>query len=117
MDLVVFKAAHPVHSHYDDFMASIIKNVLFNMDNHDAVLDSVDLARLIQDCSNQPTLVLVEMLLLLCTTLRGRTMLRGCNVYECLKRAHAESSDDLYREMVEKVVELLVRDEDPSCSA
>lgn len=107
--LAVFEAIK--NYSYDDFFASVCKNILFDTANHEAVLSSLDYTMLTSVSS--PSVTFLEMCLLLCTTLPGRTRLRECNLYEVLKQAHLESTDNTYREMVERVVEYLIRDEEP----
>lgn len=108
----VFDAVYNVRSMVvDDFVASITKNVLFNVDNHPHILQSFHPFNHLATIDN-PSPTIVEMMLLMCTTFPGRQALRQSNVYVKLKEAHMQSTDDEYRELVERVVELLIRDDE-----
>jgi len=56
-------------------------------------------------------LTLVETLLLLCTTYWGREQLRGAGTYQIVRAAHEEESNDNVSEHIERLVNLLQRDE------
>ncbi|KZV91485.1 DUF383-domain-containing protein [Exidia glandulosa HHB12029] len=58
-------------------------------------------------------LMLVESLLLLCTKRWGREFLRAHGVYEVIKVAHLAETDDNIAEHIERLVNLLKRDEPP----
>lgn len=109
MNMSVFEAVTKDCQDFELF-ASVTKNMLFNVDNHNLIIPVIDYQRLVS--IKEPSVTVVEMLLLLCTTFEGRKRLRECNVYENLKHAHLQSVDDDYRELVERVVELLIRDEE-----
>ena len=94
----------------DEHSMAVFKNLMFNVDNHNCILDVFPFDKLTSCDALSSTIV--EFLLLSCTTLQGRQLLRSKNVYQVLKDAHASSSDDEYRELIERVVELLIRDEE-----
>ncbi|KAH7093923.1 DUF383-domain-containing protein [Auriculariales sp. MPI-PUGE-AT-0066] len=56
-------------------------------------------------------LMLIETLLLLCTRRWARDFLRGKGVYEIIRPAHMVETDDKVRDHIERLVNLLKRDE------
>lgn len=56
-------------------------------------------------------LILVETLVLLCRTREGRDLLRSKGVYEIVKVAHKVERDEEVRIAIERLVNLLMRDE------
>ncbi len=56
-------------------------------------------------------LILVEVLLLLGTTRPGRELMRRRKVYPILREAHLAEKDEQIHETIERVVNLLARDE------
>ena len=58
-------------------------------------------------------LLLLETLLLLSSTLQGREKLRQVKVYPILQKMHLSEKDDLCIDQIEKVVDLIIRDEEP----
>ncbi|KAJ1553324.1 hypothetical protein HK096_008293 [Nowakowskiella sp. JEL0078] len=53
----------------------------------------------------------LESLLLLSSSYHGRTLLRARKVYPIVQRLHLVEVDDIARELIEKIVDLLMRDE------
>jgi hypothetical protein len=55
---------------------------------------------------------LVEILLLLCGTVNGRNKLRNVKAYDVVKKLHLIERDEDVQEMIERVVNMLMRDEE-----
>lgn len=55
----------------------------------------------------------IESILLLATARSGREVLRKNGVYPVLREAHLAVEDDDFREAVDRVVQVLMADEDP----
>ena len=53
----------------------------------------------------------LETLLILTTTRHGREVLRGCGVYPLIRECHLHVDDEGVREGVERLVQVLMRDE------
>lgn len=57
-------------------------------------------------------LALVEIILLMCGTLEGRDELRRFKAYDVIKKLHLQERDEDVQEMIERAVNMLMRDED-----
>jgi Domain of unknown function (DUF384) len=58
-------------------------------------------------------LALVETLVLLCGTRQGRDRLREVKAYDVIKKLHLQEKDEDVSEMIERAVNMLMRDEEP----
>lgn len=59
---------------------------------------------------------LVEILLLLTTTRRGREILRAKKVYPVVQKLHLQEKDENVHEVIERLVQMLCREEAPDGS-
>lgn len=58
-------------------------------------------------------ILLLESLILLCTSRQGRDKFRDIKVYALLQKMHLAEKDETVINEIEKVVDLLIRDEEP----
>lgn len=58
-------------------------------------------------------LALVEILVLLSGTRSGRDRLRSVKTYEVIKKLHLQERNENIQEMIERLVQMLMRDESP----
>ena len=56
--------------------------------------------------------MIIESIIALGTTYEGRVILREKDVYPIIRECHKHETDDFLRELMEKVVEYIIRDED-----
>ena len=87
----------------------------FDLDAQERLPDALQF--LPQTKRREPDAVLrlthIETLLLLCTTLWGRDYLRTHGVYEVVRALHEQDTNEAVSEHVERLVNLLKRDEGP----
>jgi hypothetical protein len=87
----------------------------FDLDAQEQLPDALQF--LPQTKQREPDAVLrlthIETLLLLCTTSWGRDYLRSHGVYEVVRALHEQETNDAVSEHVERVVNMLKRDEGP----
>jgi hypothetical protein len=85
----------------------------FDLDTQEQLPDALQF--LPQTKQREPDAVLrlthIETLLLLCTTLWGRDYLRAHGVYEVVRALHEQDTNEAVSEHVERLVNLLKRDE------
>ncbi|DAZ98890.1 TPA: hypothetical protein N0F65_002615 [Lagenidium giganteum] len=122
-------------------VASAIRNLSFDTDNHFFLYDQLDLPTKMQELLAGPEaltademvgmhpsvyrlgdkkmrehdrhvrMAAVECLLLLCTTRNGRNDLRRKKVYPIVRNAHLVEADEEVSEQIYKLVDFLIRDE------
>ncbi|OLL26115.1 Protein HGH1 [Neolecta irregularis DAH-3] len=102
--------------------ASCIKNILFDINEHEILLDERDSDGMPEECQLLPpdkkrdqddhiiTLHL-DSLLLLTSTVFGRDILRKRKVYPIIRELHSSSIDQSVKERVDRIVNLIMRDE------
>ena len=87
----------------------------FDLDTQEQLPDALQF--LPQTKQREPDAVLklthIETLLLLCTTLWGRDYLRSHGVYEVIRALHEQDTNEAVSEHVERLVNMLKRDEGP----
>lgn len=86
----------------------------FDQEEIDSMLLDIQLEYRFSPAEADPTIraIVLEVLLLLGTTRFGRDRLREKNVYPILREWHTQEPEEALQELLEKVVELLIRDEE-----
>jgi hypothetical protein len=116
---------HAALLEYDDEEDRLLTGIFSFLVNPQSEFDEEELDQMILDIQlehrHSPsesdasirTLVL-EAVVLLGTTRLGRDKMRAKNVYPILREWHKQEPEETLQELLEKAVELLIRDEDPS---
>lgn len=105
---------------YDDaLLATILGRLVnpqcqFTPEELDSMLMEISLEHASTPSESDPSIraMLVESLVVLGTSLRGRELMRERNVYPVIREAHRLESEEDIKALMEQVVEYLLRDED-----